>query len=118
MEITLNDTNILDLDVDVEHHSCMKMVAVDILDTVQKEKYLPIIAKKLRHHGELVIEGVNLFEVALAVVDGNEFDYRKYLDNKFVHQAKDVIKMLNELGLQLISYKHGNFKYVIVARRP
>jgi hypothetical protein len=116
----LENVNILDLDTDILDGSCMKIQAIDVLDYVDKQLYLPMIAKKLRHGGELHIECVDLFDVCLQVVEGQQFDVKKYLFNNrhSVHNEVDVVEFVLDMGLELLSRKVSNYKFYIVFKRP
>jgi len=115
-----NSINILDLDTDVLDGSCTKITAINVLDYVDKQTYLPIIAKKMRHGCQLTIECVDLFDVALQIVDGSKFEVKKYLfDGRHsVHNEVDVVEFLKDMGLKVLSRKTSNYKFSLIVERP
>lgn len=115
-----HNISILDLDIDVLDGECTKIQAINVLDYVDKQVYLPIIVKKMRHGCELHIECVDLFDVALQIVEGSKFDVPKYLFNgrHSVHNEVDVVEFLLDMGLELVSRKVANYKFHAVFKRP
>ncbi len=124
--------SVTNLDEIVEDAEATELVALDVIDYVPAPDVPGVIAgwvRKLRHGGQITIGGVDLRDVAKAVVfqqlSPNEaagllygeqvapWDYRKG-----TYTIQHVINILLGHGLQIMLKESDRFHYYVTARRP
>lgn len=107
----------------ITDNSCKNIYIGDTLDYIDnRQAFLEIVTKKLRYGAKLIIEGVDLYEIARAVVTSqidtvtaNNYLYEKKMS---VSSITDILEWANDIGLQ-IEIKHiDNFKYYVELVRP
>lgn len=119
------------LDHYVDRSSLKQIIAEDVIGYIEVENLLDTLrhwVSKLRLNGELVITGIDMYEVCREVLNQNINipTANKILYGEHQHSWNfristvtlyDVVSLLNELGLKIMEKKLEGINYCIKSRR-
>lgn len=107
-------------------HSIDHIIINDLLDYYNahiSNQILDLIVRKLKFGGNLEIQGIDLYELSLAIskrqIDTEIAQVLLYRNNrKFIYTMHDIEIILKQLGLDIYNKRYINvFEYYILAKK-
>lgn len=106
------------------NNSLTHIIATDALDSIPYSSVSELmveIKNKIRSGGTIVIGGLELCAVCRDITNNkistDDFNH-KILDKKGLYKSKDIVSMLNNIGLTIDSMIIKGYNYEITASRP
>lgn len=117
--------NALNLDNIAENNECTDIIAGELLNFIEIGKLystLSHLAMKLRHGGKLCIGGIDCRLLALSIINGSlnpkEYNDIIYGENRLgMFPSEDVVSILLNCGLDIVTREVNSINYLIVCER-